>query len=65
MLDELLRYDLVADGKVLFVEDLLEAEVGGFFKLAEPLVGRAARRQTETDMATLKDLLEAGAPDGM
>jgi uncharacterized membrane protein len=43
----------------------LDAEVGGFFKLAEPLVGRAARRQTETDMATLKDLLEAGAPEGM
>ena len=43
----------------------LEAEVGGFFRLAEPLVGRAIRRQTETDMATLKDLLEAGMPEGM
>ena len=36
------------------------AEVGGFFKLAEPLVARVVRRQMETDMATLKDLLEAG-----
>jgi hypothetical protein len=34
--------------------------VGGFFKLAEPLVARVVRRQMETDMATLKDLLEAG-----
>jgi hypothetical protein len=38
----------------------VDAEVGGFFRLAEPLVGRAIRRQIEADMATLKDLLEAG-----
>ena len=36
-----------------------EAEVGGFFRLAEPLVARAIRRQMEADMETLKDLLEA------
>jgi uncharacterized protein YndB with AHSA1/START domain len=36
-----------------------EAEVGGFFRLADPLAGRAIRRQQETDMATLKDMLEA------
>jgi hypothetical protein len=41
-----------------------EAEVGGFFRLAEPVVGRAIRRQMEADMATLKDLLEAGEPEG-
>jgi uncharacterized membrane protein len=41
-----------------------EFEVGGFFKLAEPLVGRAIRRQTEADMATLKDMLEAGGLEG-
>jgi hypothetical protein len=35
----------------------VEAEVGGFFRLAETLVGRA-------DMATLKDLLEAGGTKG-
>ena len=40
-----------------------EAEVGGFFKLAEPLVGRALRRQTEADMATLKDILENEASE--
>ena len=54
-----------ADGGSTRFTYTLEAEVGGFFKLAEPLVGRAARRQTETDMATLKDLLEAGMPEGM
>ena len=38
---------------------ITKGEVGGFFKLAEPLVVRAARRQYETDLATLKDILEA------
>jgi len=36
-----------------------EGEPGGFFKLAEPLVGRAAERQMKGDFETLKDLLEA------
>ena len=35
-------------------------EPGGFFKLAEPIVVRMAKRQLETDFANLKDLLEAG-----
>ena len=34
-------------------------EPGGFFKLAEPIVVRMAKRQLETDFANLKDLLEA------
>jgi hypothetical protein len=42
----------------------VEAEMGGFFRLAKTLVGRAIRRQTEVDMATLKDLLEAGGTKG-
>ena len=42
----------------------VEAEVGGFFRLAEPLVGRAIRGQIEADMATLRDLLEAGGTKG-
>ena len=46
-------------GSTRFTQNF-EAEVGGFFRLAEPLVGRAIRRQIEADMATLKDLLEAG-----
>jgi uncharacterized protein YndB with AHSA1/START domain len=38
-----------------------EGEPGGFFKFAEPLVGRQAERQFKNDFATLKDLLEARA----
>ncbi|NIS83500.1 MAG: hypothetical protein GTO14_25630 [Anaerolineales bacterium] len=38
-----------------------EAEVGGVFKMAEPLVARSAKKQFESDFANLKDLLEAGA----
>ena len=34
-------------------------EPGGFFKLAEPLVARQARRQFRGDFETLMDLLEA------
>ncbi len=36
-----------------------EAEVGGFFKLGEPIVGRMAQRQWETSYHNLKDVLEA------
>ena len=36
-----------------------QIEAGGFFKLAEPVVGRMARRQQETSLANLKDVLEA------
>ena len=36
-----------------------EAEVGSFFKLAEPLVERMAQRQWEVSYHNLKDVLEA------
>lgn len=39
----------------------VKAELGGFFKLAEPLVASMAKRQVETDAANLKDLMEAHA----
>lgn len=39
----------------------VQGEPGGFFKLAEPVVGRQAERQFKSDFATLKDLLEARA----
>jgi len=38
-----------------------EYEVGGYFKLAEPILARMAQRQAETDYANLKDLMEAQA----
>jgi uncharacterized protein YndB with AHSA1/START domain len=36
-----------------------EIEAAGFFKLAEPIFTRMAKRQVATDVQTLKDLLEA------
>jgi uncharacterized membrane protein len=56
-------FESADDGSTRFTQTF-EAEVGGFFRLAEPVVGRAIRRQMEADMATLKDLLEAGEPEG-
>jgi uncharacterized membrane protein len=43
------------------VNVVLEGEPGGFFKLAEPLVERAVRRQIQADYEQLKDILEARA----
>ncbi len=37
----------------------VEGEPGGFFKLADPLIERALKRQVKADLETLKDLLEA------
>ncbi len=41
------------------VSTVANAELGGFFRIAEPIVVRMGRRQIETDMANLTDLLEA------
>ena len=41
-----------------------EGDPGGFFKLAEPLVARAAERQFKNDYTTLKELVEAQAQGG-
>jgi uncharacterized protein YndB with AHSA1/START domain len=38
-----------------------DIEAAGFYKLAEPLIARMAKRQVATDVQTLKDLLEAQA----
>ena len=35
-----------------------QAELGGFFKLAEGMVGKQMDKQMETDLATLKQVLE-------
>ena len=37
----------------------VEGEPGGFFKIADPLIERALKRQVRADLETLKDLLEA------
>ncbi len=39
-----------------------EGEAGGFFKLAEPVVAQMVRRQNQTGLENLKDLLEAQVP---
>lgn len=47
----------VDGGTKVTIEGQLEA--GGFFRIAEPIMARMARRQVATDVQTLKDLLEA------
>jgi uncharacterized protein YndB with AHSA1/START domain len=46
------------DGTGSRVSVTIEGEPGGFFKLADPLVERAVRRELEGNLATLKDILE-------
>jgi hypothetical protein len=36
-----------------------EGEPGGFFELVEPMLQRAVKRQIQTNLENLKDLLEA------
>ena len=40
---------------------MLQAEPGGFFKLAESLVANMGKRQIEVDLANLKDPMAAHA----
>jgi uncharacterized membrane protein len=51
-------FERAAEGQTKF-SIVFEADATGFFKLAEPLVRRAAQRQIDNDHATLKDILEA------
>ena len=43
------------------VNTTAEAEPGGFFKLAEPLIVSMGKRQFQSDLDNLKDLMEANA----
>jgi uncharacterized protein YndB with AHSA1/START domain len=52
-------YEPVEEGTRVNVA--FEAEPGGFFKLAEPLVKTMMKRGIATDLATVKDLMEAHA----
>lgn len=52
-------FEAVADGTR--VEQVVDAEPGGFFKLAGPLLVTPAKRQFQNDLDTLRDLLEADA----
>ncbi|HEU0291452.1 MAG TPA: SRPBCC family protein [Anaerolineales bacterium] len=41
------------------IQSIIQGEPGGFFKLAEPLLISMVKRQLETALANLKDLMEA------
>src|SRR5215217_6875783 len=48
-----------SEGAGARINIVMEGQPGGFFRLAEPLVERAIRREMEANFATLKDILEA------
>ena len=55
-IDSRMSFESVDDGTKVTIAG--EIESSGFFKLAEPILARMAKRQMETDAQTLKDLLE-------
>lgn len=55
-----MRFTCDPNGAGTRVTHEVKAEVGGFIRLAEPLVRRILARQTAADLETLKDLVEAG-----
>jgi len=52
------KYEAQGDGTLLTQSG--QAEFGGFFKLAEGLVGKQLEKQFKSDNVTLKSLLEKG-----
>ncbi|HET9754969.1 MAG TPA: SRPBCC family protein [Candidatus Limnocylindrales bacterium] len=56
-----LSYEPVEEGTRMTFH--METQASGFFKLTEPLMTTLMKRTTESDLATLKDLMEAGAFD--
>ena len=54
-------YSFAPNGAGVQVTFLLTGEPGGFFKLAEPVLIRLLQRQWDTNLANLKDVLEAQA----
>jgi uncharacterized membrane protein len=59
----LFTFESVADGQTKFTM-AVDLDIGGFFKVAEPLVARSSKRQVDANLANLKDLLEADADGG-
>lgn len=55
-----LTYLFEAAGGGTKLTQIAEGDVGGFFKVGEPIVARIAKKQFETAAETLKELLEAG-----
>lgn len=50
-------FEAQEDGTLLTITG--QAEFGGFFKMAEGLVGKQVEKQIESDLAALKQILEA------
>ena len=55
------HYAFAPNGAGVQVTFLLTGEPGGFFKLAEPVLMQILQRQWQTNLANLKDVLEAMA----
>jgi len=53
------RTELTEEDGGTRVQSIIEGEPGGFFKLAEPIVARALRRELQGNLETLKDVLES------
>jgi hypothetical protein len=53
------RYSFAPNGAGVQVTFQLTGEPGGFFKIAEPVLMRLLQRQWDTNLANLKDVLEA------
>jgi len=53
------NFESVGEGTL--VTDIIEAEPGGFFKLAGPLLAKQMESQTGNDMKKLKENLEKGS----
>jgi uncharacterized protein YndB with AHSA1/START domain len=52
-------YTVAPNGAGVQVTFILTGEPGGFFKLAEPVLMQILQRQWQTNLANLKDVLEA------
>ena len=48
-----------ADGGGTKVRVIMEGELGGFFKIGEPILARIVNKQFQAQLDTLKELLEA------
>jgi uncharacterized protein YndB with AHSA1/START domain len=51
-----------AEGEGTKVISGFDGEPGGFFKVAEPILGRIAKKQFQAQLDTAKELLEAQVP---
>jgi uncharacterized protein YndB with AHSA1/START domain len=56
-----MRFTLTSEGpETTRVDQVVDGESGGFFKLADPILARSMRKQFVADLETLKTILESG-----